>query len=50
VPTLIAVFFGMNVAVPLTGDHYAFWIILAASLGLSAFSMIFIYAKFMRGN
>ena len=50
VPTLIAGFFGMNVAVPLTGNPWAFWIILAASLGLSAFSMIFIYAKFMRGN
>ncbi|MBR4285391.1 MAG: hypothetical protein IKT36_04880 [Methanocorpusculum sp.] len=47
---MIAGFFGMNVAVTLTGDHYVFWIVLAVSLGLSAFSMIFIYAKFMRGN
>lgn len=50
VPTLIAGFFGMNVAVPLTGNPSAFWIILAASFGISVLSLLAVYAKFMRGN
>lgn len=50
VPTLIAGFFGMNVAVPLTGTPGAFWLILTASLGVSALSMLFVYVRFMRGG
>ena len=50
VPTLIAGFFGMNVAVPLGGFPGAFWVILTASFGISLISLIFIYWKFMKGN
>jgi magnesium transporter len=47
IPTMIASFFGMNVPVPLSGQHYAFVIIIAISLGLSSILAFFMARKKM---